>query len=84
MKIDFSGRSGKISGRSVSGVREGSLLKRGRLRQTSGEGHTRWRSLSGTLVWRMAHRRTAGRGGEHSEMTDIFASLVFGDSSNPP
>ena len=28
----------------------------------------------------MVHRRTGSRGGEHSEMTDSFASLVFGDS----
>ena len=30
----------------------------------------------------MAHRRTGGRGGEYSEVTD-FASLVFGDSRKP-
>ena len=65
-------------------MREGSLLKRGHLRQTAGEGYTRWRSLTGTLVWRMAHRRTGGRGGDYSEVTDNFASLVFGDSREFP
>ena len=29
----------------------------------------------------MAHRRTGGRGGEHSEVTDNFASLMFGDKT---
>ena len=33
----------------------------------------------------MAHRRTdGGRGGAHSEVTDNFASLVFGDSRKQP
>ena len=33
----------------------------------------------------MAHRRTGGgRGGEHSEVTDNFASLMIGDSRQPP
>ena len=33
----------------------------------------------------MAHRRTGGGGGgEHSEVTDKFASLVLGDSREPP
>ena len=32
----------------------------------------------------MAHRRTGGRGGEHTEVTDNFASLVFGASKKPP
>ena len=33
----------------------------------------------------MAHHRTeGGRGLEHSEMTDNFASLVFGDSRESP
>ena len=33
----------------------------------------------------MAHRRTgSGRGGEHSEVTDNLALLVFGDSRKPP
>ena len=31
----------------------------------------------------MAHRRTGCRGGEHSEVTDSFTSLVFGDSRKP-
>ena len=31
----------------------------------------------------MAHRRTGGRGGEYSKVTDNFASLVFGDSRKP-
>ena len=31
-----------MSGRSVSRVKGGSLLKRGRLRQTPGEGYTLW------------------------------------------
>ena len=32
----------------------------------------------------MAHRRTVGgRGGEHSEVRDNFALLVFGDSRKP-
>ena len=39
---------------------------------------------SGALVWRMAHRRTGGRRGKHSEETDNFASFVFGDSRKPP
>ena len=41
------------------------------------------RSLSGALVLRMAHRRTGGRGGEHSEVTDNFASLVLRNSRMP-
>ena len=37
------------------------------------------------VLWRMAHRKTGGgRGGEHSEVTDNFASLVFDDSKIPP
>ena len=32
----------------------------------------------------MVHRRNGGRGGEYSEVTDDFASLVFGDSRKPP
>ena len=32
----------------------------------------------------MAHHRTGGRGGERSEVIDVFASLVFGDSRKPP
>ena len=34
----------------------------------------------------MAHRKTGagGRGGEHIEVTDNFASLVFGDPRKPP
>ena len=39
--------------------------------------------MSGTLVWRIAHRRIGGRGGEHSEVTDNFASLVIGDFRKP-
>ena len=31
----------------------------------------------------MKHRRTGGREGEHSEVTDNFTSLVFGHSRNP-
>ena len=66
-------------------VREGSLLKLGRLQQTSGEDYTRLRKLSGNLVWRTAHRRTGGSGDEHSEVTDNLTSLlVFGDSRKPP
>ena len=41
--------------------------------------------MRGALVWRVAHRRTGGgRGSEHNEITDSFASLVFGDSRKPP
>ena len=32
----------------------------------------------------MAHRRTGGRGGEHSEVTDNFVSMIFGDPRKPP
>ena len=38
----FSGDQERSRGRSVSCVREGSLLKRARLRQTAAEGCTRW------------------------------------------
>ena len=41
-------------------------------------------SLSDALVRRMVHRRSGGRGGEYSKMTDDFASFVFGDSRKPP
>ena len=44
----------------------------------------RKRRLSSALVWRMTHRRTGGRGGEHREVTENFASLVLGDSRKPP
>ena len=59
-------------------------MKRGRLRQTVGEGYTRWRKFERALVWRMAHRRTGGRGDRYSEVTDNFTLLVFGDSRKPP
>ena len=32
----------------------------------------------------MAHDKTGGRGGNHREMADNFASLVFGDSRKAP
>ena len=84
-KSRFQKRSGKISRRSVSRVREGSLLKWRRLQQTAGEGYTHTGgSVSGALVWRMAHSKNGGRGGEHSEVTDNFASLVFDDSRKAP
>ena len=41
-----SGDQERSRGRSASPVREGSLLKRGRLRQTAGEGYTHtWRKF---------------------------------------
>ena len=45
IKIDLSGDHERSWGRSVSHVREGSLLKRGRLRQTAGEDYSRWRKF---------------------------------------
>ncbi|CAN0388785.1 unnamed protein product, partial [Ascophyllum nodosum] len=45
IKTDFSGVQERSRRRSVSRVREGSLLKRGRLRQTAGEGYTYWRKF---------------------------------------
>ena len=69
IKLDFSGRSGNISKRLISGVREDFLLKRDACdRQSEKATHAGGR-LSGALVWRMAHRRTGGWGGEHSEVT---------------
>ena len=44
-KNRFFRRSGEISRRSVSHVKEGFLLKRGRLQQTAEEGYTRWRKF---------------------------------------
>ena len=65
-------------------MREGSLLKRRRLRQNQEKATHAGGILGDALVWRMAHRRTGGRGGEHTEVTDNFASLVFGDFRKPP
>ena len=45
IKIDFLGDEERSRGRSISNAREGSLLKRGRLRQKAGEGYTRSRKF---------------------------------------
>ena len=82
-KKRFFRRPGKISGRSVSGL-IGLFAEAGTPATDRVKGYTRWRKFELCLVWRMVHRRTGGRGGEPSEVTDNFASLVLGDFRKPP
>ena len=49
-----------------------------------GKGYTSSRKFERCSGLEVAHRSTAGRGGEYSEVRDNFASLVFGDSRKPP